>query len=99
MGLVVEAEAEKLPSGHPAFCAPDLISQVYGILSTDYNRWAGTRPSGVYQATHTTPDMPVWELSRVGPPVRNVFPGAFRTNGRLLVLHGALLLSIQGPSG
>ena len=31
------------------------------------------RPPGVDQAAHAAPDMPARELSRVGPPVRNVF--------------------------
>ena len=52
MEPVVGTEAEKMPSGHPAFCASDLISQVHGILSTAHNRGTGTRPPGVHEATH-----------------------------------------------
>jgi hypothetical protein len=76
-GLVVEAAAEKMPSSHPAFCAPDLISQVHGILPADHNRRAGAGPTRVHEAAHATPDVPLRELSRVGPPVPNVLPAAF----------------------
>ena len=67
MEPVVGTEAAKMPSGHPAFCASDLISQVHGILSTAHNRGTGTRPPGVHEATHATTDMPLRELSRVTP--------------------------------
>lgn len=56
-----------MPSGHPAFCTPDLISQVHGILSADHNGRTGTRPPGVHEATHATPDMPCAAQARRMP--------------------------------
>lgn len=59
--------------GQLALGSPDLVPEIHRVLTADYERWAGARPPGVDQAAHAAPDMPVRELSRVGPPVWNFF--------------------------
>ena len=86
-------------SGYLAFGSPDLIPQIFGILSAYGERRAGARPTGVHQSTHSAPDMPVGEVSGVGPPVRNVVSGDFPSGWRLLVLHEVLRQSSQESFG
>jgi hypothetical protein len=55
-----------------ALGSPDLIPEIHRVLAADHHRWTDARPPRVHKATHAAPDMPMRELSRVRPPVRNV---------------------------
>jgi hypothetical protein len=77
----------RMLSDHLAFDAPDLISQVRGVLRADHDRRAGTRSPGVHEAAHTAPYMPLWEFSRVGPPVRNVIARRSPTPWEPIFVH------------
>jgi hypothetical protein len=77
-------------------CPPDLIPELNNILPADHDRRTGTGTSGVDKPADAPPDMPVGELGRVGPPVRNGFVLGFP--GRLLCLHYALQASLEALS-
>ena len=65
-------ELVQMPSGHLAFCAPDLIPEIRSVLAADHQRRAGTRPPGVHEAAHAAPDMPLGELEPRKATSRNV---------------------------
>jgi hypothetical protein len=72
-----------VPSARLVLCSPDLGEQIRGTIRAYYERWAGAWPPGVHQAADTAPDMPVRELSGIGPPFRDVFSCNVRTGGEL----------------
>ena len=78
---------QEMWSGRLALCSPDLSKQIHGAVRADYERRAAAWPPGIHQAADTAPDMPVRELSGIGPPVRDVLSCDFRTGGWLLILH------------
>ena len=74
-------------SARLVLCSPDLDEEIHRIIRAYHERWAGAWPPGVHQAADTAPDMPVRELSGIGPPVRDVFSCDVRTGGWLLIRH------------
>ena len=87
--------ASEQPSGSLAFGSPDLIPQIFGILSAYDERRAGARPTGVHQSTHAAPDMPVGELGRVRPPIRNILVCGSQFLRQLIFLHCVLSASLE----
>src|SRR5262249_40040528 len=79
-----------LEGRHPALGAPHLIAEIHRVLTTYYDRRTGARSPGIDQAAHALPDVPVRELGRVWPPVRDILVRGSPGLRRLLFLHHAL---------
>src|SRR5690348_2955712 len=78
----------------PAFGSPDLSTQLYGVLCAYDEGWTGARPTSIDQAAYAPPDMPLRELGRIRPPVRDILgcdPPYLR---RLFSLHCTLPASL-----
>src|SRR5215467_5911617 len=85
--LILGFRVRAFEGRHPAFGSPDLSKQVRRILRT-YDHWrAGARPPSVDQTAHAPPDVPVRELGRIRPPVRNLSVGSPERLRLLLFLH------------
>src|SRR5215475_14891697 len=78
-----------LEGRHPALGAPHLIAEIHRVLATYYDRRTGARSPGIDQAAHAQPDVPVRELGRVWPPVRDILMRGSPGLRRLLFLHHA----------
>ena len=91
--------ASEQPSGSLAFGSPDLISEIHHILATYHRRWTGARPPGIYQAAHAPPYMPVRELGRVRPPIRNILVCGSQFLRQLIFLHCVLSASLESSQG
>src|SRR5215468_8748315 len=78
-----------LEEGPPVVGLSHLIAEVHRVLATYYDRWTGSRPPGIDQAAHALPDVPVRELGRVRPPVRDILVRGSPRLRRLLFLRHA----------
>jgi hypothetical protein len=83
----------------PAFGSPDLGAQLYGVLCAYDKGWAGARPASIDQAAHAPPDMPLRELGRVRPPVRDILGCGPPYLRWLFSLHCTLPASLIGSRG
>jgi hypothetical protein len=84
-----------LEGRQPAFDSSHLIAEVLRVLAAYYDRRARTRPPGVDKAAHALPDVPVRELGRVRPPVRDIPMRGSPSLSRLLFLHRALPAGLE----
>ena len=89
--LIRRSRVRALEGRHPALGAPHLIAEIHRVLATYYDRRTGARPPGIDQAAHALPDVPVRELGRVRPPVRDILMRGSPGLRRLLFLHHAPL--------
>jgi hypothetical protein len=71
----------------PAFGSPDLSTQLYGVLCAYDEGRTGARPTGKDQAAYAPTDMPLRELRRVRPPVRDILGCGPPYLRRLFSLH------------
>jgi hypothetical protein len=77
-------------SGRLAFCSSDLITQIHGIFPAYDDRRAGTGTPCIDQAADPSPDVPLRELSRVGPPVWDFVVSGPQSLRRLFVARRAV---------
>jgi hypothetical protein len=92
--LIRGSRVRALEGRHPALGAPHLIAEIHRVLATYYDRRTGAR-LGIDQAAHALPDVPVRELGRVRPPVRDILMRGSPGLRLLLVLHRALPASLE----
>jgi hypothetical protein len=93
--LIRGSRVRALEGRHPALSSSHLIAEIHRVLATYYDRWTGARPPGIDQAAHALPDVPVRELGRVRPPVRDILMRSSPGLRRLLFLHHALPASLK----
>src|SRR5262249_50210656 len=83
------------PLPHPALGLSHLLAEAPRVLAAYYDRRTGARPPSVNQTAHALPDVPVRELGRVRPPVRDILEGGSPGLSRSLFLHNALPASLE----
>src|SRR5262249_24786576 len=103
--LIRGSRVRALEGRHPALGSSHLLAEVHRVLAAYYDRWAGARPQSVDQAAHAPPDVPMRELGRVRPPVRDILGRGSPGLRRLLFLchappsqSGSSRLSIEQSS-
>ena len=83
--LIRGSRVRALEGRHPALGSSHLIAEIHRVLATYYDRRTSARP----------PDVPVRELGRVRPPVRDILVRGSPGLRRLLFLHHALPASLS----
>jgi hypothetical protein len=97
--LIRRFEVRAFEGRTPAFGSPDLSAQLYGVLCAYDEGRTGARPTSIDQAAYAPPDMPLRELRRVRPPVRDIVGCGPPYLRRLFSLHCTLPASLIGSRG